>query len=150
MEIFVRNRKESTLELKQQRNKRLQKSDWPLWEATDFDKQHYELPYLPERESYAKFDLSKVSNHSSKADIFRNFYSDEFLKQIWDYYDVSRWAYTHHFGIATLHDGAFKLSGMLILLAVKIKNHRDTECAEREQKERPPLEKELRRSTQSF
>ena len=66
MKIFVRNRKESPLELKQQRDKRLQKSDEPLWKATDFDKQHYELPYLPESDAYAKFDVLEVSNHSKQ------------------------------------------------------------------------------------
>ena len=121
MKIFVRNRKESPLELTQQRNKRLDKSDEPLWEATDFDKQHYQLPYLSEGDAYAKIDVSKVSNHSRRADIFRNFYSDKLLQQIWDHYDVSRWAYSHHSGIATVNHGAFNLSGILILLAVKIR-----------------------------
>ena len=121
MKIFVRNRKESPLELTQQRNKRLDKSDEPLWELTDFNKQHYQLPYLSEGDAYAKIDVSKVSNHSRRADIFRNFYSDELLQQIWDHYDVSRWAYSHHSGIATVNHGTFNLSGILILLAVKIR-----------------------------
>ena len=90
MKIFVRNRKQSPHVLTQQRNIRLEKSDEPQWEVTDFDKQHFELPYLSESDAYAKLNVSKVSNLSSRADIFRSFYSDEFLQQIWDHYDISR------------------------------------------------------------
>ena len=102
---------------KKQTEKARKSKEQGLWEATDFKTDHYNWMEMFREEEFAQVNLDK---NSSRIQILRHFLTDEFLKDVFDFYGPERFTYIDHDSLSTINHGSFSLPLTILYLSVYV------------------------------
>ena len=102
---------------KKQTEKAQKSKEQGLWEATDFKTDHYNWMEMFREEEFAQVNLDK---NSSRIQILRHFLTDEFLKDVFDFYGPERFTYIDHDSLSTINHGSFSLPLTILYLSVYV------------------------------
>ena len=102
---------------KKQTEKAQKSKEQGLWEATDFKTDHYNWMEMFREEEFAQVNLDK---NSSRIQILRHFLTDEFLKDVFDFYGPERFTYIDHDSLSTINHSSFSLPLTILYLSVYV------------------------------